>query len=478
MPPQRMIFTVQIDGKEYDIEGERPPTEAEARAAIGLSAPASQGRRASAKTGGAATANDSPDIAPDWGAVLSHMGQSAVDTLNPAMYYRAGKELLTTNPLTSAQRIMAGVRDTAGNLVNGNFSATVGDLSGPAVVGGVVSGGAKMARASATPLMEAGLQRPRSAQVDFPNAASRLVNERIMPRMGTVQSELDRTERSINTATNAFDRNLAGMDPSGVPTHMRLALPPAQGRVMLPPGDTLTARPIGQSPSAPSVWMTDPNRVLRTAGPAGDAARGPVVMNPSARTPPMRGANPGQVDPFKIADEARAFASREGKLKGLGDTPGPELANLDAAAQDYLAKNTRPRSVTETVEQKRSLQARARYNNRANAPTQTNESALFDKGAADANRRAAIERVPSLEGDLAREQDLLGALIALESRAKPGPAFNMTSAVRRTLMNPTLMGGAAIGLDVAGNAAQRITPAMVRAAWARLMASHQSENAK
>lgn len=184
-----------------------------------------------------------------------------------------------------------------------------------------------------------------------------------------------------------------------------------------------------------------------------------------------------RVDPDTIAQQARDFAHREGKVGGLGNVPGPEVTDLDALVKDYLGRNTRTRSLTETIDQKRAYGARSRYNSRPNAPTQTNEAANFNKGVTRANRQAAIEASQELEALLAKEQDLLGALAAqAEREAKGAPPTTLGAAKSLTgVRNPTVMGGAAIATDRAGQALQAIDPMAVKAALLRLMVSHEQE---
>jgi hypothetical protein len=337
---------------------------------------------------------------------------------------------------------------------------------------GAGRGAIKTLQWGAPKVMELGLQRPRSAQLDFPNAAKRLVDERIIPWGSNVQRALDATERKVSNDALQFDLSAAGLDRAGVPTNMRLALPPAQGRVPVPAGSTLSSN----NPSAPSTLVTDAARVMRKAGDPGEAQLGEVVSNPMARSAQQPGAYPGQVDPFKIADKAQNFAFREGKMGGLGDAPGPEVGNLNAAREQYLKQNTRPRSLTETIEQKRSYQARSRYNNRPNAPTQTNESALFDKGVAAANRSEAIRLLPSLEQDFAKEQDLLGAIAALQTRAKNGMPNTLIGAAKHLMFQPSVMGATAVGMDKAANTMQRLSAARVRAAFNAMLAASNDAN--
>lgn len=361
---------------------------------------------------------------------------------------------------------------------------------------GGVRGVATALRAGAPKVMELGLQRPRSAQLDFPNAATRLVDESIIPRGTNVERALNATERKIGLDALQFDLAAAGLDRAGVPTSMRKALPPA--RTTIPLGEA--PKPSGGRPAVQRANVTqlrEQNQSTRLQGlhpdnpfdpifgqgpqsgspqATGDVPRGPGVMFGSdasrARPTPLL-PNAPMADPFRIADEARAFAFKEGKMGGLGDAPGPEVANLNAARDQYLKQNTRPRSLTETIEQKRSYQARSRYNNRPNAPTQTNESALFDKGVAAANRSEAIRLLPSLENDLSKEQDLLGALTALQTRSKNGMPNTVIGAAKHLAFQPGVMGTAAIGMNRTGRALQRLSPAQIRAAFNALLAMSQ-----
>lgn len=160
----------------------------------------------------------------------------------------------------------------------------------------------------------------------------------------------------------------------------------------------------------------------------------------------------GPVDPDRIAASGQAFAHKAGKVGGLGNVPGPEAAEIDALGKKYQAQNTRSRSLTETIDQKRAYQARAKYDNRPNAPAVTNNELNFNKGVADANRSEAIRLNPAIEGDLAKERDLMGALEAQEKGAAKATPLSTVGTLKSMtfLRNPTAMGGAAIGLDRMG----------------------------
>lgn len=180
------------------------------------------------------------------------------------------------------------------------------------------------------------------------------------------------------------------------------------------------------------------------------------------------------IDPKQIAQEASDYAENAGKMGGLGNVPGPEQQDLTTARDTYLARQTQPMTAREAIEQKRAYQARGSYNNRPNAPTVTNEQTNFNKGIAAATRNAAIQINPKLAEDLAKEQDLLGALSAVEKMgAKATPLSTVgTAKTILGLRNPTIMGTAGIGLDRAGQALQGISPEVVRAALLDLMRSH------
>lgn len=285
---------------------------------------------------------------------------------------------------------------------------------------------------AAPPVMDMGLKRTAAARLKFPNTPNRLVDEGIIPAGQRVQKALSGTEAKINAEATQFDAfrpRVAGYLPAATES---VALGPMPSRSL----------------PSPAVWQRPMNAA------------------------PGSGAPPRMVDPGEIADEAHAFAMQEGRVAGLGSAPGREHTELDALRQRYLTQNPRPRTLSETIQQKRAYQARAKYSARPNAPTVTNNELNFNEGIAAANRAKAIKLNPALEGDLAKERDLLGALEAqvnAESKAMP----LSTVGTARTLLglrNPTLMGRFAIGLDRAGRAlSSPITPASVRAAILALM---------
>lgn len=184
----------------------------------------------------------------------------------------------------------------------------------------------------------------------------------------------------------------------------------------------------------------------------GDVVAGNGTVLRPMNAPPGRGGVPNMVDPQRLADEASNYAYRTGKIGGLGDVPGQAAQELDQVKNRYLAQNTRPRSLAETIEQKRAYQQRANYPSRPNAPVSSDESMNFNKGIAAANRKAAIELAPTLENDLAQEQDLIGADVArakLDSKSVP---LSTVGTVKSALMlrNPTVMGNVAITADQLG----------------------------
>ena len=258
---------------------------------------------------------------------------------------------------------------------------------------GAMRGAGLALRRSAPTVMEWGLQRSRAAKQDFPNAASRLVNDGVLPTERRIGSALNRTESKINADAAAFD------------------------------------------------------------------ARNPI----------------GRVDPDTIAANARDFAFREGRVGGLGNVAGPESAELAALEQRYLGQNTRTRNLGETIEQKRAYASRSRYNNRPNAPTVTNNEINFNKGVAAENRKAAVQLNPALAEDLAREQDLIGALAAVQNRADSGMPNSLLGALKNVVLRPTPLGLGAMGVDRAGRALQAVDPAVIRALLTGVASQQPSE---
>jgi len=167
---------------------------------------------------------------------------------------------------------------------------------------------------------------------------------------------------------------------------------------------------------------------------------------PSHPAPP--GPARAWVDPNQIANEARDFAYDAGKVRALGNVPGQDAAEIEAARERYLAQNTRPRTLTETIAQKRAYQQRSNY-----GPTRRpspDSLPNFDKGVAAANRKAALELDPLLGPDLAAEQNLLGARDALE-RFHNTPAPIATHGItRHLLLRPSVVGTGAILMDRTG----------------------------
>ena len=183
----------------------------------------------------------------------------------------------------------------------------------------------------------------------------------------------------------------------------------------------------------------------------------------------------GRVDPDTIAANAHAFATKEGKVPGLGNVPGAEASELDAIKSRYQAQNTRSRNLSESIDQKRAYAARSRYNSRPNAPTVTNNELNFNKGVAAENRAAAIRLNPALEADLAKEQDLLGALVAAENNAAKGMPNTLIGAAKSVAFGPRTTGYAAKVMDRTGHSLQVMSPAAWRAAIAQLIASQQAQ---
>lgn len=113
------IYTVEIDGKQYDIEGDRPPSEAEARAAVGSVAPETTPKAATQRMGGI-------DFVPDeqWDAMSVNDkvrgGLTAAATVVGSMMgipLEQARDMADNPKRTLAEFALPGVIEKAGGLV-------------------------------------------------------------------------------------------------------------------------------------------------------------------------------------------------------------------------------------------------------------------------------------------------------------------------------------------------------------------------
>lgn len=378
------VYTVQLDGKTYDLEGgDTPPTEADVRAAVASmphteAKPMSWGGLGSAVLSGAGTALKTlgSDVAGMAGMALHPLETAKGLAAMPAAIAE-GVRTIAAHPTASAGALASYVAEHPAEMV--------GHAAGFFVPGAAAKGVGGALRTVSPKVMDAGLWRSAAQRMDFPGTPQRLVDEGIIPTPTRVQNAIRTTEHSVD----AMAQQQAG---------------PASRRVL----------------------------------------------------------------PSRMADQAEQFAIREGRIPGLGDMPGPEVADLQQVKNQYLAQNTRARDLPETIAQKRAYQARTSYSARPNAPTQTNESVNFNKGIAAANREAAIRMEPRLEGELAKEQDLIGALDAVTRTDAKGTPLVANGLVRKMILRQEPMGAAAIGLDRMGRAAS--SPWTTQALRAALLA--------
>ena len=124
MPQQ--IYTVEIDGKQYDIEGDRPPTEAEARSAIGAFKPE--------------TTPEDPAMTIDPSRRTSSLQPRSVQGYqvnpdDPAHDAPFVQRAATVGKLVAPFMIPGGALRTAGSL-----AAKAAPIAGQAVIGGAVGG--------------------------------------------------------------------------------------------------------------------------------------------------------------------------------------------------------------------------------------------------------------------------------------------------------------------------------------------------
>lgn len=400
------IYTVELDGKRFDLQGDHPPTEEEARAAIGPIGDHYTG----------------PDTF--MGGALRSLGQTAADTatnigkgalsaIDPRTYLNAARSKRDTEA-AYGDRLHAG--DLSGQHPAG-ASPDVSELGrtlttpegGGQAIGQLLTGlllpravnkAGGMLRTIAPKAMDMGLQRTQADRLDFPNTPQRLVDERIIPHGTNVQEALSATEGKINSEARAFDQ--------------------------------------------------------------------PNLIGPGAPLPPS------PADPRAMAQTAQQFATKTGHVTGLGNVAGPEAAEIKSLGREYLDQNTRPRGLQETIAQKRAYQQRATYPNKPNAPESSNNAMNFNKGMAGANRAEAIRMNPALADDLAKEQDLIGADTAVQKMNAKSTPLSTGGMIKTGLLlrNPTVMGGAAIGMNELGRGMQSLPDLIQAALLAQMTAPH------
>jgi hypothetical protein len=361
-------------------------------------------RLGSAKTGTIGRGVDAGLAREVGGYDLGEFASGAAENFNPMNAVRASQYLLTTDPRESVPQMVSGTAKELGDVISGDSKAT-GRLAGSLMTGPVLKGAAGVMRNTAAPwMMDMALGRTPAVRRNFPGAAQQLIDDAIIP-VGATDT------RAVMGAPVQPGNILRALEETEGQVTGKAKLLDAQGRP--------------QPPSLSLGPQQAPSLAFRT-------------------------------DPDTMAAQALASAEEKGRIPGLGNVPGPESAELDALAQRYLDRNTRTRGLEETIDQKRAYQGRTTYNNRVNAPVQTNEERNFNAGLAEANRAEAIRQAPELEGLLTKEQNLLGALEAQSNRdvaSAPASVVNATKALLG-LKNPTVMASGAILTDRLGKAVQ------------------------
>lgn len=109
------VYTVELDGKQYDLEGDHPPSEAEARSAIGTSAPAPQ--KATPAPASATIGMMQPSTAQGDPRQASIMGHRLPDSTS-AMLAQADPRDVSAEPIgpMPTGEILAGAKSIPGIL--------------------------------------------------------------------------------------------------------------------------------------------------------------------------------------------------------------------------------------------------------------------------------------------------------------------------------------------------------------------------
>lgn len=378
---------------------------------------------------------------------------------------------------------------SSGQRISSGLLQGVVDAGVQALLEGGAQGVGRLLVKGAPGLMEQPLNRSASQRIEFPNAAKRLVQLGIRPKVAPIQKELGATE-------NLLDQTVAGFDAArpqvagylgGAKQAVPLGEPPVPkgGRPGVTKAKSINPRLIELGPSAYRVerrMLPDLPEQKQFLGSPMGGARADVVKGPGAVIQPMGptpgpGAPPTMVDPRRIVSSAERFAETEGKLKGLGKVPGKENEELSDLAIEYLRQNPDPLTLGETIAQKRAYAARSKYSGRANAPVQTSGQINFNKGIAGAAREEAVKLKPELEPMLSKEQDLIGALDAAQVAAVKPFSFSPIGLGKAAigLRSPTIAGGGAILMDRLGRTIGPALPPLVRMALIKQMEEGEGE---
>jgi hypothetical protein len=343
-------YQVTLDGKTFVVEGDRPPSEDEARQAFAAYQPPKaepakpEERSVSGFLGNVASSGGKfikdtitglPEAAKmaatGWGMVTDPLNHTKdfeslrenapriMSAAGAALKNRYGgvqqiKDTLYNDPVGVASDISTVMMPAKAGLNGGGFTklaniaGTVGEATNPAKY--LVGMPGKALKAAATPLYEAGLSRTPTMRADFPNAAARGVSEGVIPTPSRVQSVLTAAEEKLTGKVAAHDR--------ARPT-VRGYLPPA--REAVPLGATPT-------PSGGRAVLADADRSVFPKH--NEATAGPSRQNLDALVDTKQdigGAYPAlPTERLGFDAEARRLAESIGPQSRLSPS-GPMLGN-------------------------------------------------------------------------------------------------------------------------------------------------------
>ena len=397
-------YQVTLDGRTFVLEGDHPPTEDEARAAIGehASAPAPKSAAAPEPSFTDRILADNPALPP---MLRGAQGVLRFAKANPV---QAGAIAggLASAPFTGGMSIPASMGlaglGAAGGAAYGQLAkgATTGDFGTPsgnaaqiAKEGALGAGGEGFGRAAGQALRFAGrvvyksaLRPAMALQRDFGDIAATGLREGVP----VTDAGAARVTEQLGDLGNKTRGILAAKDAER--PIVRGYLPPAQGVEL------------GSAPIHPT--MPD----LRDARSAG------VLMRDLPPTP--GGGAPAQmVAPAEIAQRGLGAARSDLSNRALA---GDALDEIGALENRFLSQRTRPMSLVDTQAMKQAEQelADSAYKAQAMGHPVNGVETQFHRGIARGSREAIEQRAPEVAPLNQQAQKLIGLKLALEDAGR------------------------------------------------------------
>ena len=285
-------------------------------------------------------------------------------------------------------------------------------LAGEGIGRGVAAGINALTPTVANFLYRMGLGQTAAMKRNFPTAAATGLSENIIPTADRVQQRLSEVESDLMDQVRAVDnarpvvRGYLGPATTDVPLGIA---PTGEGPMVVSPSAQVSQ---AGSPRSILTRTDDPLFLVEGTAPepkAGFGGPGTVQMPRPQVAGEAGTAPPTMVAPKDIVQQAIAFVQQKGNLgaRAFKSDANDELTRL---AQQYLADNSAPMTLEQSLAQKRAEQAiaSASYHSQALGHPINDIETLFHQGIANAQRQAVLDRVPGAAQSLATEQGLIG----------------------------------------------------------------------